>query len=146
MHHANPVGEVEDEANEFASEFLMPRSVIRDDLKNLTSHSAIELGSFWKVSPEALVRRAHRDFKYLPKARASQLYMMLKKYSAKEVFAQFDETPSNFDRLVEFHRNSLGYRPEDLCAILFSEPGALGAFSQPSDDQPQLRLILDEAQ
>lgn len=56
--HDVPVENMEDEADRFASEFLMPEAEIQDELYSLSMRKLWELKSRWKVSMAALVMRA----------------------------------------------------------------------------------------
>jgi Zn-dependent peptidase ImmA (M78 family) len=56
--HDLPSESQEAEADEFAAEFLMPASSIREELQDLTPASLARLKSRWKVSMAALARRA----------------------------------------------------------------------------------------
>lgn len=61
MHHSFPNGlkQVESEANQFASEFLMPAEVMRQEItKPVTLNSLAELKPRWGVSIRALIMRA----------------------------------------------------------------------------------------
>ena len=60
LHSAELGGDPEDEANEFAAEFLMPAEVIRPELRNLTLAKLHGLKRYWGVSMQALIERAHR--------------------------------------------------------------------------------------
>lgn len=58
--HADDVSEhMEEEANQFAAEFLMPAEVIRPQLRKLTLGRLHDLKRQWGVSMQALVERAH---------------------------------------------------------------------------------------
>jgi Zn-dependent peptidase ImmA (M78 family)/DNA-binding XRE family transcriptional regulator len=56
--HDVPASEQEQEADAFASEFLMPKLVIRDELTDLTMDKLVALKKRWRVSMAALARRA----------------------------------------------------------------------------------------
>ena len=56
--HDVPTEEMEDEADKFASEFLMPEAQIQGQLHALSMRKLWELKSRWKVSMAALVKRA----------------------------------------------------------------------------------------
>jgi len=58
MHHL-PTDKPEDEANLFASEFLMPSEEIAPELSRLTLQKAAALKAYWKVSMQAIIRWAH---------------------------------------------------------------------------------------
>ncbi|MFI9453373.1 ImmA/IrrE family metallo-endopeptidase [Amycolatopsis sp. NPDC052450] len=58
--HPHPVPEQEQQADEFAAEFLMPASQILDEMSSgLNIEQLGQLKQRWKVSMAALVRRAH---------------------------------------------------------------------------------------
>jgi Zn-dependent peptidase ImmA (M78 family) len=78
--HSHDVTEsIEDEANKFAAEFLMPWEVIRPQLRNLTVAKLIDLKREWGVSMQALIERA-----YLGKTiNASQRINFYKSLSAR---------------------------------------------------------------
>ncbi|MGL5928288.1 MAG: ImmA/IrrE family metallo-endopeptidase [Dermatophilaceae bacterium] len=52
--------DVEQQANDFAAEFLMPEHVIKPSLRNLTIGKLVELKREYGVSMQALIERAHR--------------------------------------------------------------------------------------
>lgn len=60
--HTAQVGDddVEQEANEFASEFLMPADIIRPQLRNLTLGKLPDLKRTWGVSMQAIIECAYR--------------------------------------------------------------------------------------
>ena len=59
--HASEVNdEMEDQANEFAAEFLMPFEVIRPQLRNLKVPRLADLKRVWGVSMQSIVERAYR--------------------------------------------------------------------------------------
>lgn len=53
-----PWRDVEDEANRFAPEFLMPRAECYQDLKTISYNKLTHLKSYWGVSKAAIIRRA----------------------------------------------------------------------------------------
>ena len=57
--HSIPHPEMEDEANRFASEFLMPEEDIKPQLRQPTLERFASLKPYWKVSMAALAKRAH---------------------------------------------------------------------------------------
>src|SRR6185437_2618858 len=72
LHQLASAPGVEDEANRFAGEFLMPRREIKASLYRLTLAKLLDLKQEWKVSMAALVYHAHRlgtitpaQYKYL---------------------------------------------------------------------------------
>lgn len=55
----DPYSDIELEANQFASEFLMPAIEIKHDLINLKYKNLADLKNYWRVSKVALIKRAH---------------------------------------------------------------------------------------
>lgn len=60
LHNDQVSFDVEDEANEFAAEFLMPIEVIRPQLRTLNLGKLHDLKREWGVSMQALIERAYR--------------------------------------------------------------------------------------
>jgi Zn-dependent peptidase ImmA (M78 family) len=60
LHSSIATAHMEDEANAFAAEFLMPEHVIRPELRNLTLGKLIDLKREWGVSMQAIFERAYR--------------------------------------------------------------------------------------
>lgn len=58
--HLSSETEVEQEATDYAAEFLMPADLIRPDLRNLSLGKLSDLKRYWMVSMAALVERAYR--------------------------------------------------------------------------------------
>jgi Zn-dependent peptidase ImmA (M78 family)/DNA-binding XRE family transcriptional regulator len=71
LHSVEVTDTMEDEANSFAAEFLMPTEVIRSQLRNLTLGRLQDLKREWGVSMQALVERAHAIGYLSPKRRTS---------------------------------------------------------------------------
>lgn len=59
LHSNEIVEDVEQQANSFAAEFLMPREVIRPRLRNLKIESLASLKREWGVSMAALIERSY---------------------------------------------------------------------------------------
>jgi len=55
----DPYTDIETEANQFASEFLMPAFQIKNDLVALKYKDLADLKNYWRVSKVALIKRAH---------------------------------------------------------------------------------------
>lgn len=71
LHSQEVVEDIEDQANDFAAEFLMPIEVIRPRLRNLKLEVLGGLKREWGVSMAALVERAHRAGLLQPRQRES---------------------------------------------------------------------------
>ncbi len=79
MHNDQLGGDPEQEANDFAAEFLMPADSIRPELRNLSIGRLHELKRYWGVSMQALIERGYR----LGTLSASQRTSFYKTFSAR---------------------------------------------------------------
>ena len=78
--HSFPTGDnLEEEANTFASEFLMPAAEIAGDLSNMTLPKAAALKSQWKTSMQSNIYRGHQ----LGKINDKQYESLFRKMSYK---------------------------------------------------------------
>jgi Zn-dependent peptidase ImmA (M78 family) len=76
MHHL-PTEQPEEEANLFASEFLMPEDEIGPELSRMTLQKAAALKAYWKVSMQAIIRWAYE----LGRATKNQYQYLFKQLS-----------------------------------------------------------------
>lgn len=121
MHaHTAPAGDVEDEANRFAAELLMPEYEIRPQLVNATLATLSMLKRVWRVSMAALLKRA-RDLKTISEKKATALWKQMAMYGfRKREPAEFDvspERPRLLREMIEFHVRKLGMTEEQLQAM-----------------------------
>jgi Zn-dependent peptidase ImmA (M78 family)/DNA-binding XRE family transcriptional regulator len=79
LHSEEVVEDVEDQANMFAAEFLMPIDVIRPQLRSLRVDALFDLKREWGVSMAAIIERAHTAGLIKPNQRTS----MYKLFSAR---------------------------------------------------------------
>lgn len=118
MHQA-PGSDAEREADEFAAAFLMPADQIIDDLRGVTLTQIAHLKRVWKVSMQALLRRAESLGTVTP-TRARSMWMDFSKlgYRKVEPYPVEHEEPALFRALIELHRSELNYSHEDLVELL----------------------------
>ena len=123
--HRNPMGDVEEQANRFTGEFLLPSNEIKGHLVALTLERAAMLKPHWKVSMAAIIRRAW-DLKCIAKRQYHYLNMSLSSQGHKlvEPFPIDVEEPNLLDQIYNSHLNDLGYDPVELERILFSPVSA----------------------
>lgn len=109
---------VEDEANEFASEFLMPEAEIKSSLKRITLPLLGNLKQQWGVSMRALIRRA-RDLQMIDDKiyRNYQIVFSKKGYNKREPINLPYERSNMVHDVVELYKTELGYSDEDLSSI-----------------------------
>ncbi|MFN7491885.1 MAG: ImmA/IrrE family metallo-endopeptidase [Cyclobacteriaceae bacterium] len=114
---------VEEEANRFASEFLMPQEEIVNSLRQLTFAKLGELKRYWKVSMKALVKRA-KDLKTIndKQYRNFQINFSKKEMSKSEPIPLSEESPYILNEVVKLHLNELGYSPGELANVINLNP------------------------
>lgn len=119
--HSLPRPNMESEAHEFASEFLMPENDIRQYLFPLDLNRLAQLKLRWKVSMQAILMRA----KSLGVMKDSYYKFMMMKlsqagYRKVEPYDQDipRERPALFERLIRVHKVDWGYSDEDLASML----------------------------
>ncbi|WP_159039871.1 helix-turn-helix domain-containing protein [Christiangramia fulva] len=110
---------IEEEANSFASNFLMPRGDIKPDLYNLTESKLGSLKRYWKVSMQALLYRA----KYLGCLSAPQYRRWITKinyhgWRKKEPFEFLIEEPELLSKVLLLHFEDLQYEKNEIFEML----------------------------
>lgn len=151
--HSYPYDGMEQEANEFAAELLMPREGVLPDLKRgLNIPRLGQLKQKWRTAMSALIYRA-KALGAISDEAATALY---KKMSA---FGYRTREPQEFDiepetgklapQLVELHLSSLGYSIEELAdAVGIGGPefAEMHGLTPPKHEgrtspKPKLRLV-----
>jgi Zn-dependent peptidase ImmA (M78 family)/transcriptional regulator with XRE-family HTH domain len=119
--HAVPNPKMEDEANEFAAEFLMPADDIRPMLTGLSVAKLASLTPYWRVSMAAILKRA-ADLKKLSVRAERSLWIAMAAagYTKKEpVELDFPvEEPSLLSAIIDTHVSRLGYDAEQLAQVV----------------------------
>ena len=99
--HVNPHENVEDEAWDFAAEFLMPAAEIEKQLDHLNLNKLGEMKSEWGVSMQAILYRA-RKLRKISESYSRFLWMQIGKcgYRVNEPFEDVipDERPTELDK------------------------------------------------
>lgn len=119
--HRFPNPEMEDEANRFAAEWLMPAREIKPSLYGLSFAKLMDLKSQWKVSMAALIQRAG-DLKTITPSQKRYMFINLGKRGWR--LREPEETdvplerPSLFQELLKAHIDQLGYSPEQMAEPL----------------------------
>lgn len=122
LHWGKVIGEdrdIEKEANEFASEFLMPTRDIGYLLTKLNIEKLAELKRYWKTSMQSIIMKA----KKLDLLTYNQSNYLFKQFSAlgyrtaePEMFAP--DQPTIIRDIVNLYVNELGYSKAELAHIL----------------------------
>lgn len=109
----------EDQANAFASQFLMPEDEIKPMLYNLRMTTLAELKRRWNVSMRSLIRRARDLGTIHPDTyRYFQVDFSRKKYNKVEPVPLPAETPSLIKSTIALYRDELSYSDEDMMEVL----------------------------
>jgi len=120
--HSVPNGEMEEQANAFAAEFLMPADDIRPMLSgSLTLPKLAGMTAYWRVSIAALLQRAC-DLKRVALRIQRSLWAQLASagYKTQEP-PELDfavEEPSLLRTILETHTGGLGFSNRDLAKIV----------------------------
>jgi Zn-dependent peptidase ImmA (M78 family)/DNA-binding XRE family transcriptional regulator len=142
--HTNqyPSERMEDEANAFANEFLMPRQLIRHQLLNADLKKLAGLKTYWKVSMQALIMRGH-DLDLITSRQKSYMFMQLNRAGYKlrepEDLDPPVEPPDALFRLIQHHLRRLRYTVAELAQTLHLFEHELIAQYLPG--QTSLRLV-----
>ncbi|TAL70095.1 MAG: ImmA/IrrE family metallo-endopeptidase [Bacteroidetes bacterium] len=117
--HDSQKKDIEKEAHNFASEFLMPEDEIKHQLQNINLDTLFDLKRYWKVSAQALLVRAEK-LNTISENKKSYLWAQINKfgYRKKEPIDIMVETPSTLKLLIDMHNKQLGYSNEQLSKIL----------------------------
>lgn len=116
--HKSASETMEDEANRFASEFLMPANEIGPQLGEMTLAKAGAMKPHWRVSMQSLIRRA-RDLHKIPESEYTKLFRRMSqlRYRKSEPSPISSEEPAFVARLLEVYRVSNGYSLSDLASL-----------------------------
>lgn len=109
----------EQEANEFAGEFLMPYLDCRSDLMNLRYSQLGILKTYWKVSKAAIAYRA-KAMNTITSERYTNLNIELSKNGEKKKesgFVELDE-PKLMNLIINAYENELGYTFAEILGLL----------------------------
>jgi Zn-dependent peptidase ImmA (M78 family) len=140
--HSIPNPDMEQQADRFASEFLMPAQEIGPYLSNLTLDKLASLKTYWKVSMGAILVHAHA-LKKITDRHYRTLWMKMGSagYRLKEPLELEIpvERPTLVSEIIEFHIKELGYDVPKLSKRLKTNDDELASlYSLP---QSKLKLI-----
>jgi len=118
--HRVPTGDtMEEEADQFAAEFLAPGREIGPDLTNLKWGDLGRLKAYWKISMASLIRRA-RDLHRITDRQYRSLYTQLSKhgYRLEEPGPLPVEEPALLNEILDLHRTEYGYSVQEMSHLL----------------------------
>lgn len=121
--HDLPRETMEEEADQFAAEFLMPESEMKAQFSRypkIRIQDLANLKPYWKVSMAALLYRATTTGD-LTSAQSRALWMQMSKagYRIKEPLPLKVERTSNFEGLFQYFLRELDYSPDEIARSIF---------------------------
>ena len=119
--HDVPTPDMEDEANKFAAEFLMPEREVAPHLDRVTIDRLATLKPYWRVSMAALLVRAF-DLGKVPAKKKQYLWMQMAQYRRQEPIEIAGETPTLLREIIDLHRHTFGYGLKEFSQLLAAEP------------------------
>lgn len=139
--HSAPAPGQEDEANAFASEFLMPAKEIKPQLRKLDMAKLADLKRHWKVSMQALIMRAS-DLGTITERQKRSWFMRFGQlgYRKTEPIEIPREEPALIRRVIDFHRQQHGYSDAELSrAARLTEDEFQAIYG--TKEKPRLHLV-----
>jgi Zn-dependent peptidase ImmA (M78 family)/DNA-binding XRE family transcriptional regulator len=141
----NRLGVDEGEADEFAAEFLMPEAVMRKSIQTpVTLSSLAEIKSIWRVSIQALVRRA-KDLDIITDRQYRYLFEQLSSlgWRTSEPVSIETEKPRAIRQMAEMlYGNPIDYRAmaNDMAVTPEFIREAMSQYAQRVDKSPAVGL------
>lgn len=105
----------EKEANQFASEFLMPENYIKNSLRNLKLYEVGDLKNYWLTSMSSIIRRA-KDLNCIDESRYKYFLIEMSRsgYTKKEPIEVFIDKPTCLKNAINIFKQDLAYSLEDF--------------------------------
>ena len=145
--HRLPYPKMEDEANEFASAFLMPSEDVAPDFYATSLDHLLMLKGKWLSSVGSLVMAAKRVGRLSDAEYESRFRELSRRgWRTREPLPLSDEIerPRAMAQLVAAHVQKLGYSPEEMCklfGLVATDAESVFSAAQP-EPRPQLRLVV----
>ncbi len=119
--HTQPSLDMEDEANRFAAELLMPKDeIIKEFRKKITLGDLARLKKIWKVSMQSLLYRAS-SLGAISANQSSYLWRQISYHGYRKqepISTQFPmETPTTLKDVISLHNKQLNYSINDMAKI-----------------------------
>lgn len=128
--HREPHAQMEEEADAFAGEFLVPVEELKPQLvrfPKLQVRDLIPLKRLWRVSIQALIFRAF-EAEAISEAQKRGLFVRMSQLNMRQVEPeQIDREPlSNIGRMLSTMTDNLNFTAEDIAKVLAWEPSDVG--------------------
>ena len=143
--HDIPKPNMEDEADEFAAEFLVPSSEVAPDLTRMRADKLdtyATLKPYWGVSMAALIMKA-KTLGKISVEQARNLFMQMSKlHIRKNEPNPIQREPTNLHpMMVNYFRNELKFTEEEFANVLLLNPDRLKVSYGASAEKPRLRVV-----
>lgn len=147
--HEMPTEKSEEEADRFASEFLLPSEQIREDLLDCKIHhmhldKLKDLKFKWGVSFQTLIKKAF-DLKLINQKQRQYFYVQMSRngYSRNHEpeCGLEQEKPTLLKNLFDLYRNRLDYSLTDLSLVLPLDKDEMVNIYDINDSGSKLRLV-----
>ncbi|HWR14168.1 MAG TPA: XRE family transcriptional regulator [Terriglobales bacterium] len=117
--HRFPTESMEKEADQFAAEFLLPEKEVKPHLGYINLPKLASLKAYWRVSMNALLKRAG-DLGTITERTRSYLWMQMgsKGYRKHEPVELPVEEPTLIYKLVHVHCDKLKFGPKEIAKLL----------------------------
>lgn len=142
--HDLPHPKIEDEADQFAAEFLLPAREIGPSLGRLDLTRAAKLKPYWKVSMAAIIYRAHALGRLTDNQYRYLFYQLSAAGYRTEEPKNLDipkERPSTHKDLLAYFRKDLGYSREDLMSLFGTNSKDFDRLYEERKPIPHLRAV-----
>lgn len=139
--HRLPTPDMENEADRFASEFLMPQRDIESELEGFTLPKAARLKPLWRVSMQALARRACGLGKISGRHYRSIFTVLNKMKCLKDEPEPISpEHPTVIRDLIVAYQRDLGYGIDELSKLACSTVGNFQKLFM-VEGTPRMRIV-----
>jgi len=139
----DPDRDLENEANRFASEFLLPELDAKRDLIRFRMSILGDLKSFWKVSKAFLIKRAY-DLHYIDSSKYTNMMIELSRMGERKVEKREVslDSPRLLSMVINAYLEDLNYTKQELCDVLCITPEDLSGFLLGVDQRQALFKIV----
>lgn len=138
MHRGQVRSNIEDEAFEFAGEFLMPEREIKPSLYPLNLQKLARQKLKWKVSMAAILQHAKkmgavndRYYRYMRSELAKNGYTKQEPHEAAVAF----ERPKALTQVFRHFKSDLEYDIDDMCRLLSATEKEVKSLNQPNHER-----------
>ena len=133
--------DIDVEANEFASEFLMPSNEIKPQLIGLTIDKLADLKRYWKVSMAAILMKS-KSLGMVTENQYKYLWRQMGElgYRTNEPITIAGDNVSMLRELVNMYVKEFGYTKEELAKTLYLTPNNLEVIYFGGRPKPRLQF------